>query len=90
MPGNGNIGRWLVIRDGMGMEEGGRGMPFDMLLGKIGDMGEALGGKEAIEEATEEVMGDAGFGRGGDSLLGDLTISLSSGVDLGVLTVCKR
>lgn len=90
MPGKGNMGRWLDIIDGIGMEEGGRGMPFDMFLGKMGDMGEAVGGKEAIEEATEEVMGDPGFSRGGDSLLGDLTISLSSGVDLGVLTVCRR
>lgn len=78
IPGKGNIGKWFDIRFDIDMVEGGRGIPLDILLGKIGA---AWVGTVAADEAIE-VTGDGCFGGGGgdstSSLLGDLTTSFSS------------
>lgn len=77
-PGKGNIGKWFDIRFDIDMVEGGRGIPLDILLGKIGA---AWVGTAAADEAIE-MTGDGCFGGGGgdstSSLFGDLTTSLSS------------
>jgi len=79
IPGKGNIGKWFDMRFDIDMVEGGRGIPLDILRGKIGA---AWVGTAAADEAIE-LTGDTGClgGGGGDStssLLGDLTTSLSS------------
>ena len=91
IPGKGNTGKWFDMRFDIDMVEGGRGIPLDILWGKIG---EAWVGTASADEAIE-VTGDGCFGGGVEdsttSLLGDLTTSLSSLFGLSDwVASCKR